>query len=122
MAEPLQDILLRLADEIRAIDANIDALKTLLQNIHTDYFHPDEIAATQCKIESETALRATKLDMLQRKLEVYETRVVGLEQKIRDRKEVIDKTNPTPDLMDLFAQTQAQLNEELEVARSFLRS
>ena len=118
----LKDILLNMADDIRSMDTRIDDLKSLLTSMQNKHFDTQEIAATQSKIEEESMARTEKLKLLQQKLHVYESHVVGLEERIVERKQIIDTCKPTPDLLHLFAQTQAQLNEELETAHMFLRS
>ena len=116
-------ILLDLADEIRELNRRIASMNTFLTSVSSSsHFSVEELAATQHKIDVDIATRDEKAATLQRKLEVYESRVVGLEASIAERKRVIDASDPTPDLLDLFAERQAALNEDLQAARTFLRS
>lgn len=123
----LEKILCDLADEVRAIDTRREALRAFHESIlaHGDCFSPEELEATRAKIEAEESLRAEKVNALEQKLLVYETRIVELERRLAQRKSVIDDGSAleaTPELLDLFAQHQVRLNEDLHSAREFLLS
>jgi hypothetical protein len=68
--------------------------------------------------------RASRLEKLQKKVEVYESRVLDLTHRLQVRRRIIDESpevlKASPELLSVFVEKHASIASELETARSFL--
>ena len=128
MSEELQGVLCTLADDIRETDRRITGLQGFLVQVEEQpgCFSEQERLATRARIEEQLRERTRKVEVLRDKVEVYESRVLDLTQRLDVRKKILDE-NPgslecAPDLMAVFVEEHSTLTRELGAAREFLLS
>ena len=124
--QDLQGVLCALADKIREADRRIAGLCELMAQLEEEpaSFTDSEREATRRHIDAEADGRNRMLAALRAKVEVYESRVVELHERLGARKRILD-SNPqsleaAPELLSVFVEQHAAIAAELQSARDFL--
>ena len=120
------DVFTKLADEIRALNSKIELLEDLVKHLTTPAFTELEISSTQDQIDSLKSMRSKKKQVLEDKINVYETKVLGLEKILQTRKDIIENKQDTnslrenPELLKIFVDEHARMTKDLRDAQEFL--
>ena len=123
----VQTILDGIAEQIRQLDRAIERLQELLANMqqHAECFTPEEMQATSVLYEHTQNERDSRVHSLMAKIDVFESQISVLEQKLRLRKKIIESDENleiAPSLVKVFQSEHVEMLRSLEEAKQFIKN
>ena len=125
-SEDVPPLFARLRTEIAEIDKNIDSAVSFFQvlNNNSDIFTESELVSVQNFYQGLQNRRELKVEELRQAIEVYETKVLKINNQLVQRRQILEKFDADTsllshhkDLMKAFASGQAALQKEMMAAQ-----
>ena len=118
----------KLEQQIALLTEQQKSIQSMSENLTADCFDEDDRKIIQHKLQQISDTKRQVEESLQKKKEIYQTQIVGMEKQLSQRQKVLENCEQTqtvfknfPDLLDFFARKQSNLSTSLATIKEQLQ-
>ena len=110
----------KLEQQIKTLTDQQKSIQVLAENLNADCFDKEDRAIIQSKLRLIIDTKRQVEESLQKKKEIYQNQIVGMEKQLTQRQKVLESSDQAqtvfvnfPDVLEFFAHKQSELSGSL---------